>query len=292
MGSKLQDLAGYVIIETATVTNTREQNVNIVKDNGRRVFAEVILQDMDVLNRNGRYYASSELIPQLTCERITELLRTGNMYGEEGHPLAKDILRQQVIEPERRCHLITKLWHDGKDIKAIVRGSNTKHGEAFDLDLRDGTYPSFSLRALGTIANTKRGMEVRNMTVITWDRVIFPSHKRAYTEKIVSVGESACLTNQQSVTESRILVPDNDEGIMIPIINEQVLDYIKEKSNNIHNFRESFDIFGNSVSLCENGRQVQMLSKEGDIFIVNLEHHCQDIVMNYCASNASKNIIY
>ena len=47
MGSKLQDLAGYVIIETATVTNTREQNVNIVKDNGRRVFAEVILQDMD-----------------------------------------------------------------------------------------------------------------------------------------------------------------------------------------------------------------------------------------------------
>ena len=70
---------GYMICETAAVETPRS---TIVSDNGRRVVAEVLLQDMNVKNRNGRYYSDRWMIPQLTSERTIELLSTGNLIGE------------------------------------------------------------------------------------------------------------------------------------------------------------------------------------------------------------------
>lgn len=270
---------GYVIIETATCMH--EAETKIIADNGRRATAEVILQDMNVLNRNKRFYASKEMNPALKADRLIELCSTGNLYGEEGHPLSKEITRQQIIEPSLRCQKVVKFWVDGNDIKAHVRGSNTAYGEAFNQDLLDGDKPSFSLRALGTVNQTSRGAEVENITIITWDRVIYPSHKRAYTQSIVGVTESAMLAHGQENIGNQFVVQENDAGLLIPITNGQIIDYIKQESANFYIFKESCDLLYKSFTLLENGRQVQICSKDGDTFIINLEEHIQNELYNY-----------
>jgi len=270
---------GYVIIETATCMH--ETEMKIVDNDGRRVTAEVILQDMNIQNRNKRFYSDKEMKPALKADRLTELVATGNLYGEEGHPMSKEIYRQQIIEPSLRCNKIVKFWVDGNDIKAHIKGSNNSYGEAFNLDLMDGDKPSFSLRALGTVNQTSRGAEVENITIITWDRVIYPSHKRAYTTSIVGVTENALLAHGKENIGNKFVVQENDAGILIPVTNNQIIEYIKQESANLYFFKESFDLLNNSYTMLEGGRQIQVCSKDGDTFIVNIEQHIQNQLMNY-----------
>ena len=153
-------------------------------------------------------------------------------------------------------------------------GANSRYGDDFDQDLRDGELPSFSLRALGTVENTARGAEVKNMTIITWDRVYFPSHKRAYTKKLVS--ESA-----GNVTESGIITT-NDPGIIIPITNDSIRSYIMQESANMKMITESFDTLYDSIVLIEGGNKVQLTDKTGNTFIIYLESHIQNELMGHC----------
>jgi len=265
---------GYIICETAA---TEHREAVVVGEKNNKVIAEVILQDMDVKNRNNRYYAESELKPELNSPRLQELIKTGNLKAESGHPMSKDIARQQTIDPNNVCAKILKIWTEGKDIKAHVRGTNNQLGEDFNNDILDGEFPSWSLRALGTIQNTSRGAEVKNIKIITWDRVIYPSHQRAYMTKIVS--ESA------NVAGTNVALKPNDPGLIIPITNQSVINYIKQESTNLKNVLESFELLYNSIDVVDNGRKVQLIDENGSILVINLESHIQNEIMNYCYDN-------
>jgi hypothetical protein len=288
--SKASTPIGYILQEESSVV----KNMKIVAESGRRVTAEGILQTAEELNRNGRFYERKELFPELTGPRITELLSTGNLKGEDGHPSSKELTRQQTIDPMFTCVKYLKLWTKGDDIWATFRGDNTARGEYFDLDLRDGDLPSFSLRALGTIDNKGGKAYVRNVRVITWDRVYYPSHKRAYTKGIVS--ESGSLLSSKlaaprgGINESGILTIDGSSnqlyetessGIIAPVTNDSVINYIKTESANIHTIMNNFDIFYDTISLTEDGNSIQMVDKAGNTIIVSLEKYIFDEIMNY-----------
>jgi hypothetical protein len=264
---------GYVISESPTTTT----DVKIVTQKNNRVIAEGTMQDTDEQNRNTRWYSSKDLFPQLTCARTTELVKTGNMKGEEGHPSSKDIARQQTIDPDMVCVKYLKFWTDGNLVKAQFKGTNNNRGEWFNNDLLDGELPSFSLRALGTIETVGGKSWVRNLKLITYDRVIYPSHKRAYTERIVSEsGLIACENNNKFVVE------ENYQGMITPITNDSVINYIKTESANIYNIINNFDTLYESIQLINNGRDVQLMGKAGELFIVNLESYIQSEIRDYC----------
>ena len=132
-----------------------------------------------------------------------ELLRTGNLRAENGHPLSKELIRQQTIDPEKTVAIFLKLWTEGNFIKATFQGTNDARGEEFNKDLLCGFSPSWSLRALGTIQNTARGAEVKGIKVITWDRVIYPSHPRAYTDGIISESGNLISEGQNIIANER-----------------------------------------------------------------------------------------
>lgn len=266
---------GYVISE-GYMEPTDVEIVGESKET-KRVIAEGILQDAECDNRNGRFYEKSELEPEVKGSRIQELISTGNMKGEDGHPQSSELTRQQTIDPTLVCVKYLKIWMDGNDIRAQFKGTNNDHGEAFDADLRDGEKPSFSLRALGTIENRAGHAYVKNTKIITWDRVIYPSHKRAYTEKIVS--ESAVIKGNGNKT----VFAENDHGILIPITNSSVMNYIKTESANIKTIMNNFDTLYDQISLIENNTKVQMISKTGDIFVVALESYIQNEIMDYAS---------
>ena len=267
---------GYVIIETATTS--RDFKPTIVRSmDKKRVVAEVILQEANEKNRNGRFYDSNELFPQITAPRTQELIQHGELRAENGHPLSKDIQRQSTIDPNNTVAIFLKLWTDGNFIKAHARGTNNEKGEEFNQDLLDGFSPAWSLRALGSIINTGRGAEVKNPKIITWDRVIYPSHPRAYTQGIVSESSS-------------IVVPNNDPGMLIPITNNQVIDYIKHESANLRQVMETFEIFYDNIELVNErfNPQVKLTSRDGNIYVVNLETYLQNEIQNYCIKKAKE----
>lgn len=267
---------GYVIIETATTSQDFKPTIVRSMDK-KRVVAEVILQEANEKNRNGRFYDSNELFPQITAPRTQELIQHGELRAENGHPLSKDIQRQSTIDPNNTVAIFLKLWTDGNFIKAHARGTNNEKGEEFNQDLLDGFSPAWSLRALGSIINTGRGAEVKNPKIITWDRVIYPSHPRAYTQGIVSESSS-------------IVVPNNDPGMLIPITNNQVIDYIKHESANLRQVMETFEIFYDNIELVNErfNPQVKLTSRDGNIYVVNLETYLQNEIQNYCMKKAKE----
>lgn len=271
---QIPDTLGYVIIETAT-TSTDIMPAKIVSKRGDgRILAEGILQEANMKNRNGRFYDSRDLFPELVAPRQIELLKTGNMRAENGHPLSKDLVRQQTIDPNNCVAIFTKFWTDGDFVKGQFFGTYNDKGEEFNKELECGISPSWSLRALGSIRNTGRGAEVKGIKMITYDRVIYPSHDKAYTSGIVS--ESVCGEGNNMILE------ENDKGMLIPVTNESVLNYIKEESMNFKQISESFDLLYDDIKLINRSSQVQLTDKAGGIFIINLESYIHNEIMEAC----------
>lgn len=266
---------GYIINEEATVNE-----VSIKGESGNRCIIEACLIDEDVLNRNHRIYEASELDPELTCKRTRELIASGNLKGENGHPLSKSLVRQQTIDPNNTVVKYLKLWKNGNKVMAYVTGCQNQLGQDFDNDIKLGhEKPSFSQRSLGSIVNTPQGAKVRNIKLITWDRVIYPSHEAAYMQKIVS--ESGIDLIKDPNKENKLYVDESYTGMITPITNNKVIDYIKQESGNIKMIRESFDKFYDNISLLENGK-VQLTDNQGSIMILNLEDHIHNEIMDYC----------
>lgn len=281
---------GYCICE-ADGTSIKPTVVTTEKN---RVICEGCLQDVNVKNRNGRYYADNELFPELKSSRTIELTETGNLFGEAGHPIDPNIARQQTIDPKLIAPKYLKIWTEGNKVMARFKGAQTPYGQSFNDIILDETRVSFSLRALGSVENTQKGAEVKNLKIITWDWVIYPSHKSAYMDKIIS--ESSILTEStmyhpedgyiygsNDLPNKIIMNESSDSIIMSPITDDTIVQMIKQESSNYYLMKESFNIYGTSVKLINEGRQVQLSDTYGHMYVINLEDHVQDLVMDYCS---------
>lgn len=270
----MSNAIGYIICENLSPV----KNMKVVGETASgKPIGEGILQEVEEDNRNGRYYEKSELFPQLKSERIVELLKTGNMKGESGHPMTNDIKRQATIDPNNVCVKFLDIWTEGNFIKARFTGTNNALGETFNQNMLDGELPAFSLRALGTIVNKNGHACVKNIKVITWDHVIYPSHKRAYMEKLVS--ES---TGVESASDTKLFIDENYHGYVTPITNQKVIDVLKQESANVQFVMENFGGIYESIELIDNGRNLKLADGKGTALVVNLEHHVRDLLMDYC----------
>ena len=286
-----QQVIGNIILESSYTSEPK-----LISEVNGKVEATGIIQDLGIENRNGRIYEEKDMKPEIEGDRIQkELLPTLNFKGEDGHPCTSELSRQSVVDPKCTSVLFTKIWLEGNDVHANFRGTNTQYGLALDADLKEGAKPSFSLRALGSVEREKNGKcYVRNIRIVTWDRVYFPSHKRAYTTGLInaktegkSVHESANLINgvreQNYMDCNTIDVVEN--GILIPIVNQQVVDYIKQESANVKSILNTFDTLYESAIIVNGGKQVQLQLNGGDKILVNLEQYIEDEILNYCMNN-------
>jgi hypothetical protein len=276
---------GNIILERATTS----LDTKIIGENAGKVEATGIVQDLGVENRNGRIYELKDIKSEIEGDRFQkELIPTGNCISEWGHPVSQELSRQSVIDPKNSCARFTKLWIEGNDVHANFKGTNTNYGLAFNADLMEGVKPSFSLRALGSVDRERNGKcYVRNIRCITYDTVVFPSHKRAYMTGFVTP------TNESAITESANINIDNytnsktmfENGILIPIVNQQVVDYIKHESANVKSILNNFDILYESAIIVNDGKKVQLTLPGGDKILVNLEQYITNEIMNYCYNN-------
>jgi hypothetical protein len=279
------NIAAYIICESDI--NPSLERVERGVDG--KAIGEGILQTADERNRNGRYYAEEELFPQLVAPRTKELLAAGYLRAEMGHPLSKELARQSVIDDKITCARFLTLWTEGKNIWARFKGTNNQYGEAFDLDLKDNCKPAWSLRALGSVMQTSRGAEVKNLRIITWDNVIYPSHPGAYTQRVVSENTSINESGLLGAEENPILENDLQcNGFIAPIRNEQVYNFLQEQSGNLKFIKECFDFVYKDITVNESGTRVFLTDSEGNTLIVPMESYIHNELMNYAVNKLNK----
>lgn len=273
---------GYMITEDTTANV--EFKVQSENKNGF-VIAEGVIQRGNEVNRNRRYYPTEEIRRGIMAPRQQELIKSGNFKGEAGHPLDKTLTRQSKIDPMCEQVWYTKVWMEGDLVKAHFRGTNNDLGRSFNDDLKDGQLPSFSLRALGSLVNENGRMTVRNMQVITYDRVYFPSHPGAYTTKIITT-EAAGQTTHFEAKASEIQSlkeAGNDVGstsIITPLTQEEVNNFILTESTNLRSVINTFDVFYESIQLDPNMHTVTMKTRLGDTIHLSLETAISREIMN------------
>jgi hypothetical protein len=266
---------GYIILESDIVP--RQVNIQPKTINGKLI-GEGILQTANEKNRNGRFYPREELFPQLKAPRTLELLNAGYLRAEMGHPLSKDLARQSMIDDTKTCARFLKLWTEGDNIWGTFTATNNKYGEAFNADLAEGCMPAWSLRALGSVEQTRRGAEVRNIRLITWDQVIYPSHPGAYTQRLVS---------EMSVLNESTVIGDEDkndiigEAVIIPITNNKIISFLQAQSSNLKFVKECFDFVYSGIQVNEAGTKVILTSKAGETMVVNMESYIHNELMHY-----------
>lgn len=266
----------------------------IIKSDTRRVIAVGTLQAGNKENRNGRMYDTLDLIREIHAPRQNELLSTGNMFGEAGHPMSKDLVRQQTIDPVNKCVQFLEFWNEGDLIKAKFKGTNNALGETFDLDLRDGIKPAFSLRALGSVERTPNGNLVKNLKMITYDYVIYPSHPEAYTDGLVT--ESCRIDNKRSnfikngilkesmdATKSMVTTFTDIEVMnrLSRIQKESMTSYVKDQSKNFRLINEFFDLaYATSIDIVSPTKLAITEAGNGTI-IMNIEDYISKELQDY-----------
>ena len=271
---------GSIILEGAT---TVEDTIVTSRGVGKKLIGEGTLQDMDVENRNRRIYAKADLVPEINGPRMKELIKARSLLSEWGHPLSDDLVRQQTIDPKLCCCRFNKVWVEGNLIKGQFEATNTDYGRAFNEDLKEGVKPAFSLRALGSIENVNGKAYVKGIKVITWDTVVFPSHKAAYMDKIVS--ESAM--DGTPLYCNKVVVPKNDPGTIITLKESDartVISRLQRESANLDKIAETFEALMDNISLV-NENTVMMTSRYGEKIYVNLENHIDNLIMDYSMRN-------
>ena len=263
--------------------------------NRDRLIGYGVLQTADEQNRNGRIYKAADLAKELKAPRQIELMRVGQFCGEAGHPIgeaAKSLARQQTIEPKCTCVRHHKVWMEGNKVLGYFEGTNNPLGETFDKDLRTGIKPAFSLRALGVVKSTPQGAVVDKLKIITYDYVIFPSHKGAYTIGVVN--ESAGVSSQPTsgfnftsgldATKSYIKEFTNQDALTAisrNCVKESAVEYVKDNSFNFKMLQEYFDMGNFDTVDILNGRQLILTEANKQTIVMNIEDYIAKEIQSY-----------
>jgi Prohead core protein protease. len=256
--------------------NTTASNLSIISDKNNCVKIRADLQDTSEWNRNRRKYPMKTVKSGLYSERVQELIRMRSWCGEAGHPIEPTLQRQCNVVNDNISHRVLNFDIVGPIIKGDVKTTATPRGydmRNFILD-DDPMITAFSLRALGPMIQTAEGHIVQEpLTMICYDWVFYPSHRKAYqTEVLNKINESG---NTVSLTESTLF----------PLLESSAIDYIKHDSKNFKLISPLFEYDNRSVSLSEDCKTVVItnnLSETAtDKIIVGLEGYISNDINSY-----------
>lgn len=218
---------------------------------------DAVLQSFGVMNRNNRMYEASNIMDKINNDDyIQSMLRQNSWMGEIDHPApireGEQLTINRISNPDMKLtsHYIRKPRLNGNLLEATIQtDSSNKHGMNMAIKIVDGKIiPCFSARVLGALTN-KGGKPVVNVRkLITYDWVLYPSHKEAEGKITQPIQESVNEASKYSGTTI----------IFLPELAKMAVDNSKEASWLCESFGLSIDDIigvtstGNSVVLTEN----------------------------------------
>lgn len=198
------------------------------------------LHSFDVLNRNKRIYTGDNVYNAImNDERLISLMHDNSWFGEMDHPMQKykDVPlapeRIQSIDMDRRSHKIMNPKINGNLLTAHIQTAADGKGPGFAKEIIAGLKPNFSCRSIASLDNVGGKPIVTIKKLITYDWVLFPSHKEAHITSNPTVKElsSPTMESVDSVGSSDVIMPLYE-----------ILESIKESDRNINIIMESFGL--------------------------------------------------
>lgn len=246
------DIMGMVFIEEVT---TPEQNMlkhfDVVDKNGiLYVDFESCLHSFDVLNRNSRMYEASNIEECLKTERIQSYLAHGGWFGEMNHPLPK--YKDRPLSPERiqdidmdnTSHKMLNPHVEGNLlISRIQTDAGTDAGMNLARKMIQGFIPAFSCRAIATLVMKGGKPVVVVRKIITYDWVLFQSHREAEQTSKPAKFVSKVANTVNEVTEKVTDAVNNN--IVIPL--KEILENVGRTDVNAQIIMESFELDTNDL---------------------------------------------
>ena len=247
------DNMGYMYIaeESSVYGGSPVKNIDVINKNGVFfVTFDSVLHTFDEINRNQRQYKADNIRKYLLTEKIQSLLADNAFYGERDHPTQET--ENGKLTPERiqaiwmpnRSHIIKRPKIIGDELQAHIETcAGTDVGVGFAKDIIQGLKPAFSCRAIASmkLINGKPTVIVRRL--ITYDWVLYPSHKRAH---MIS-SPKGVMKSIKAFTESAVdSVKDVVGDVLIPL--QEILESVGKTDVNTQMIMESFEL--TSESLC------------------------------------------
>lgn len=160
---------------------------------------DAVLQSFDVLNRNRRKYDAQNVIQAINeSEYVQDMLKHNTWLGEIDHPstpiAGQELSPQRMYYPnmEKTSHYIRRPKLVGNLLEAKIQtDSGTVHGMNMATKIVDGKItPCFSARLMGSLQQRNGEPYVNVRKLVTYDWVLFPSHKEAAAKLSQPVLES------------------------------------------------------------------------------------------------------
>lgn len=166
-GSIIREYMPLKVLQSKTIL----ENINGIKKNVTRLTS--LCQKADWINENGRYYSYN--VVREAVDAIQPDIKARRILGEFDHP------DDSKIHMDRCCHLISRLWMEGKNVYATYEIlEDMPCGKMLKALIDQGVNVSVSSRGVGEMTTIFReDKEVLNVEpgfrFVTWDAVNEPS---------------------------------------------------------------------------------------------------------------------
>lgn len=262
---------GFILMENDN-TIQEVSNLNVInQDHLFFVRFDTVLQSLDCINRNRRYYKGDAIYQSITTPEVAELILNNKLQSEAGHPVDGTPARIATIDPKFTCNIIKKMWRDGN----LIRGSietldDGMYGTKLTKGIIQGINPSYSYRGFAVI--DKKGnisYVMKPPRFITYDEVNLPSHKEAYADpkktKVSKTYDGIETIYESTGTLTTNTLPDASR----PILGRDIQEMVLRDSDNLKVVCESFDL--DPSTLTTYGNHSFSISNGNDTFVFQAE---------------------
>lgn len=266
MASIQDEALGFVYLSEQTSFNSELKNINTINDNGIFIVEfDACLHSFDVLNRNNRLYESKNIWDCIMTEKIQSLLRDNLWAGESDHPTPEykdkplSAERIQSIWLPNRSHLITNPRIQGDKLNAHIKTFPNAVGTDFAKEIIAlNAVPEFSCRSIASMQLKCGKPTVSVRRLITYDRVLYPSHREATAINT----PKAVIKKVKTITESTVEhIKEATESIVIPL--KEILETVGKTDVNAQMIMESFELNYNDMIGFDNGNN-HLIIKDND----------------------------
>ena len=264
------DLGFLYIAEQTSPEQNEVKNFDVTnKDGVFFVDFESCIHSFDVMNRNIRMYDGDNVMECLNTERMNHYFSHGGLFGEQNHPIP--IYKDRPLSPERiqdidmnnTSHKIFRPRRQGNLLIARIQSdAGTAAGMNLAKKMVQGFIPGFSCRAIASMSmkNGKPVVDVRK--IITYDWVLFQSHREA--EQIQSVPNKFVHKVANAVNEY-VTEETGSEDISVPV--SQILEYAGYKDVNAQVVMEAFELDKTSlVGFSRDNKHIIMKDSDNTIY--------------------------
>lgn len=284
-----EELAAYLIMESPS-DPVKPENIKVCDQNNLfYVNFDTVLQRVDSLNRNNRSYVGKYMDLSLAKDHLQELIRNNTWMGESGHPDSEKVSRILTIDPNNISHRINRIWREGDLIKGNIDTLDDGSGPGMRMtrNILQGMEPAFSLRAMAGLTKKSDGTALMQSVahIVTYDRVILPSHREAYRDRSKETKLISRNSGQTPVHESAFGLDSheyaaNPSGILIPVVENSLMDFIQMESTAVNLVSNVCEVAMESMSISPD-LQNAILKESGRTYIIPLEEHIKNETRSY-----------